>query len=225
MNLVGRDKESAIVREHVRGGKNLVVFGGEGVGKTALVTEAIRAEPGVLYCADTATLKSACECLLGQLKLTVPEADNVARKRAILKATDGRSCCFIFDHVGWVSPKLASFLDNVHESHPMIVVTRSVAWSDTGHLKMILWDFDKLELAPLTHESMLEVLRAQIRRLKLRPPDPAQFEADVMRIAGRNLPVVMELCRQAATGKYVFGKRFSTELVDLDRRIKELGLR
>jgi hypothetical protein len=90
---------------------------------------------------------------------------------------------------------------------------------------MILWDFDKLELAPLTHEAMLEVLRARMTRLGLHPPDPAQFEADVMRIAGRNLPVVMELCRQAATGRYVFGKRLSTELLDLDRRIDQLNLK
>ena len=225
MKLIGRDKELAIVREHLRVGKNLVVFGVKGVGKSALVTEALQNAPNALYCADTATLKTACESLLTQLNLTVAEADNVARKRAILKATARKNCCFIFDHVGWVSPKLSSFLENVQESHPMIVVTRSIAWSDMGHLRMILWDFDQLELASLSHAATLQVLRAQIKRLNLSVPDRERFEADVLRIAGHNLHVLMELCQQAASGKYVFGKYLSTQLLDLDRRIKELHLR
>jgi ABC-type cobalamin/Fe3+-siderophores transport system ATPase subunit len=89
MDLIGRDKELVIVREHLRQGKNLVVFGPVGVGKTALVAEAIRDRSGVLYCADTATLKTTCEALLAQLGVVASAADNVARKRAILRAVRG----------------------------------------------------------------------------------------------------------------------------------------
>ncbi|MGD0061381.1 MAG: hypothetical protein ABSD58_18390 [Verrucomicrobiia bacterium] len=224
MSLIGRNKELAVVREHLCVGGNLVVFGAIGVGKTALVSEALRDAPNALYCADTSTLKSACESLLSQRNLTVPAADNIVRKHAILKETDGENCSFVFDHVGWVGPKLLSFLETVRESHSMIVVTRSIAWSEIGHLKMILWDFDKLELAPLSHEATRHVLRARMKQLKLRAPDPQEFEADVLRIAGRNLHVLMELCQQAATGKYIFGKHLSTQLLNLDRRIKELRL-
>jgi len=224
MSLIGRDRELRIVREHLCAGKNLVVFGAEGVGKTGLVTEATRGHPNVLYCAHSATLKSACESLLGQLQLMVPDADNVARKRAILKATAGKKCRFVFDHVVWVSPKLVSFLNTIHESYSMIVVTRSIAWSDMGHLKMILWDFDKLELTPLSHGAMRQVLRAQVRQLRLRTPDVERFEADVLRIAGHNLHVLMALCQQVASGKYTLGKQFPARLLDLDRRIKELNL-
>ena len=224
MNLIGRDKELAVVREHLRTGKNLIVFGATGIGKTALVTEMLHDSSRALYCADTATVKSTCESLLAQLNLTVTKADNIVRKRAILKATAGKNYCFVFDHVGWISPKLLSLLESVRESHSMIVITRSIAWSEIGHLKMILWDFDQLELAPLSHEAMLEVLRAQMKKLKLRAPDPQEFEADVLRIAGRNLHVLMDLCQQAASGQYVFGKHLSAQLVNLDRRIKELRL-
>ncbi len=225
MNLIGRDRELALVREHLRMRRNLVVFGKEGVGKTALVCEAIHGVAGVLYCADSTTLKTACESLLGQLKLTVPEADNVVRKRAILKATKSKQRCFVFDRVGWVSPKLLSFLESVHETHSVILVTRSIAWSEMGHLKMLLWDFDKCELAPLSQAMMLKLLRTQIKQLNLRVPDPEQFEADMLRIAGHNLHVLIQLCQNAANGKYVLGKHLSTQLLDLDRRIKELGLR
>jgi hypothetical protein len=225
MDLIGRDKELVIVREHLRDGKNLVVFGKEGVGKTALVTEAVRGQRDAVYCADTSTLKTACESLLAQLHLTVPAADNIVRKRAILKATAGKDCRFIFDHTGWVSPKLESFLERIQESHSMIVVTRSIAWADMGHLKLLLWDFDRLELAPLPRESMLKVLRAQMKELQLRVPDREHFEAEALRIAGHNLHVLVELCRQAANGQYVFGEHLSTGLVNIDRRIKELGLR
>ena len=224
MSLIGRDKELAAVREHLRAGRNLIVFGAEGVGKTALVSEALRDAPDALYCADTSTLKSACESLLLRLNLTVPQADNIVRKRAILNETAGRNCSFVFDHIGWVGPRLLSFLDRVRESHPMIVVTRSVAWSEMGHLKMILWDFDKLELAPLSREATRQALRARMKELRLRAPDSQRFEANVLRIAGRNLHILMELCQQAASGQYVFGKHLSTQLLDVDRRIKELRL-
>jgi hypothetical protein len=225
MNLIDRKTELNVVREHLRVGKSLAVVGPEGVGKSALITEAIRDRSDVLYCGDTSTLKTACESLLAQLHLAVNEADNVARKRAVLKATTGKKLWFVFDHIGWVSPKLLAFLENLSESHPMILVTRSIAWSDMGHLKMILWDFDKLELTPLSHATMLEVLRAQVRQLKLRVPDPQQFEANVLRIAGHNLRVLTDLCQQAADGRYVFGKHLSTQLLNVDRHIKELGLR
>ena len=225
VHCIGRDKELAIVREHLRAAKNLVVFGAEGVGKTALVREAIEGASNVFYCPDTSTVKTTCQSLLAQLKLSVAEADNIARKRAILKATAGKKCSFVFDHVRWVSPKLLSFLGNIRESHTIIIVTRSIAWSDMGHLKMILWGFDKLEIAPLAHGAMRDVLRTQMKQLNLRVPNSQRFEVDALRIAGHNLHVLMELCQQAASGKYVFGKHLSTQLLNLDRRIKELGLR
>ncbi|MBM3860829.1 MAG: ATP-binding protein [Verrucomicrobia bacterium] len=223
MASAGRDKELVIVREHVRNGKNLVVFGPEGVGKTALVTAAVNGMANVLYCADTATLKTACESLLAQLKLKVAEADNIVRKRAILQAAARKKRCFVFDNVGWVAPKLLSFLENIREKHSMVIVTRSIAWSDIGHLHLMLWDFDKLELAPLSRVATLQVLRAQMERLKLRVPDPAEFEANVLRLSGHNLHLLMKLCRQASTGKYVFGGHLSTSLLEIDRRIAELG--
>lgn len=224
MSFIGRDKELAIVRAHLCAGSNLVVSGPTGIGKTALVRNALRDSSVTLYCPDTSTLKHACQSLLSQLNLSVPESDNVLRKRAILQAIDGKNYCFIFDHVEWVGPRLLSFFERVRESHSIIVVTRSVAPSDTGHLKMILWDFDNLDLAPLSREKTRQVLCAWIKEFNLSVPDPQQFEADALRIAGHNLHVLRELCQQAVNGRYIFGKHLSAPLVNLDRRIKELRL-
>jgi len=213
MNLIGRDRELTVVREHLRAGRNLVVCGAEGAGKSALVQEAIRDWPGAVYCADSATLKTACESLLTALKLTVSVADNIARKRAILRATAGKKCVFVFDHVGWVSPKLLSFLENIHDAHPMIIVTRSLAWKEIGHLKLILYDFDTLELPPLSHDAMLELSRA---RLGVRE---SSFERDLMRLAHGNPGRLVALCEQARLGDYN-----SAQLLDLDQRIANLRL-
>lgn len=216
MNLVGRAKELAVVREHLRAGKNLVVSGSAGVGKTALVREAAS---DALYCADTSTLKTASESLLRQLGLAVSVADNVVRKRALLKATAGKNCCFIFDHVGRVSPKLLSFLENVHEAHPMIIVTRSLAWKETGHLKMILYDFDTLELRNLAEAPARQLIRSRTAELRL--PDVAAFERDVWRLTRGNPGWIVTLCEQAGKGRYVFGGRTDLKLVELDRRIRD----
>jgi hypothetical protein len=218
MELIGRDKELAVVREHLRTGKNLVVSGAAGVGKTVLVREAAQ---NALYCADTSTLKTACESLLRELGLTVRVADNVARKRAILKATNGKKICFVFDHVGRVSPKLQSFLENVHELHPMIVVTRSLAWKAIGHLKMILYDFNALELNNLAETQARQLIRLLTAELRL--PDAAAFERNLGRLSRGNPGRIIALSKQAPQSRYTFGGTTDVRLLDLDRRIKELN--
>jgi len=85
VNLFGRDAELSIVRTHLRAGKNLAVCGPAGVGKTALVRAALAGRTNAVYCGDTATVKTARESLLAQLGLTVAEADNVQRRRAVGK--------------------------------------------------------------------------------------------------------------------------------------------
>jgi predicted ATPase len=222
VKLIGRDHELGVVRLHLRARKNLAVFGAAGVGKTALVTEAIAGAAEVVYCADTSTLKTACESLLGQFGESVNEADNVARKRAVLNATRRRRLTFVFDHVGWVGPKLLSLLALLRESHPMIVVARDLSPAATGHLKMILWEFDKLEMKPLDHAAALRLLRVQMKQLGLTVPDARQFEHDALRLAAGNPRHIIEMCQQAGKGRYVFGRRVSTQLMELDRRIHQL---
>jgi hypothetical protein len=222
MNLIGRDKELAIVRKHLHAGKNLVVFGPAGVGKTALVAEGLHDTSNALYSADTSTLKGACESLLTELKLSVPEADNIVRKRAILKATAGKNYGFVFDHVGWVSPKLLSFLENLHALHPLLVVTRSLAWKDIGHLKMILYDFDTLELGNLAEAPARQLIQSLTAELHL--PDAVTFQRDLWRLSHGNPGKMIALSEQARRGRYSFGGKTDVRLLDLDRRIQELDL-
>jgi len=222
MKLIGRDSELSEVREHLRARKNLAVFGGEGVGKTTLVNEAIAGAPDVLYCGDSSTLKRACEPLLAQLGLSVQTADNLARKRALIDATRGRRLTFVFDRARAVGPKLLSLLELLRESHPMIVVARDLTSAEAGRLKMILWDFDKLELKPLNHDNALELVRAQVKQYGLDMPDASQFERGVLRLAGGNPRRIVELCEQASKGRYVFGDHVSAQLIELDRRIHGL---
>jgi len=203
MKLIGREKELAIVREHVRAGRNLAVVGPAGVGKTALVREAV---PGARYCADSSTVKTVCE------SLGFHAPDNIARKRALLRATAGGTQCFVFDHVGHVTPKLLSLLELIHESHPMIVVTRSLAWKEVGHLKMILWDFDTLELRNLPEREACRLADRETARLGIKVP--AQ---DLWRLAHGHPGRILELCAQATKGRYV-----SAQLLDLDCRIAKL---
>ena len=224
MKLIGRDTELGIVREHVRTSRNLAIWGAEGVGKTALVSEAIAGKRDVLYCADASTLKAACESLLAALGLTVAGADNIQRKRAILNATRGKRFCFIFDHVGHVTPKLLSLLESIHDSHPIMVVARSLAWKDTGHLKLILWDFHTLELGNLRESAARQLVAAEVTRLGLSVPDRRQLAREFMRLSRGNPRRIVELCAQASRGRYVFGDRLSSNLLDLDRRIHELNL-
>jgi len=214
MTLIGRQVELRVVRDHLQRHRNLAICGAAGVGKTALVAEAIGGRTDALYCANSATLKAACESLLAQLYLDVAVADNVARKRAILTATAGKKRWFIFDHVGRVRPKLAAFLENVHDAHPMIVIIRSLAWTEIGHLKMILWDFDTLELRNLSPRDACRLAEAEATRLGIRVS-----ARELARLSRGNPRHLLELCAQAERSPLV-----SSQLLELDRRIGKLKL-
>jgi hypothetical protein len=223
MNLIGRETELNFLRDRLRTGRNVAVIGPAGIGKTALVRQAMAAMPDALYCPDTSTLKTACESLLAALGVSVTAPDNIQRKRAVLAALHGHRCYIVFDHVQRVSPRLLSLLENLRESHPMVIATRSLAWNDIGHLKMILWDFDTLEPDNLNEAAALRLARAEGERLGLHVPDPRQFEHDLWRWSRGNPGRMIALCEQAKHGGYVFGHRFDVRLLDLDRRIQELN--
>jgi len=222
--LIGRERELAAVRKLLVAGKNFAIVGPEGVGKTALVLEATKDMPRVLYCADTSTLKKASESLLMQLGLSIAATDNIQRKRSILKATAGRKRCFVFDHVQYMPPKLFSLLDAIREAHQMVVVTRSLAWSEIGHLKMILWDFDRRQLNKLRQADAFQLIMTETERLGLEVPSPQQFARTVWRLSGGNPHTILDICARAARGHYIFGTHLSTQLLDLDRRIEKLHL-
>jgi hypothetical protein len=223
MTLIGRDTELGLLRDRLRSGRNVAVTGPAGAGKTALALQTVAGMPDVLYCRDSSTLKTACESLLAALGMRATAYDNIERKRTVLAAIRQRPHCVVLDHVRHVSPKLLSLLEGIHESHPMVVIVRSLAWNDIGHLKMILWDFDTLELRSLTETGACRLVRAESERLGLRVPDPEQFAHDLWRLSHGIPRRLIELCEQAKQGRYVFGRRFDARLVDLDRRIKELN--
>jgi hypothetical protein len=198
MDLIGRDKELALVSN----GRNLVITGPEGAGKTALVRAAL---PDAVYCANSSTLKNACE----SLGFCAP--DNVQRKRLLLRST---ARCFVFDHLQHVTPKLLSLLEVLRESHRLVLVTRSLLWP----LKTMLWGFDQLELRNLPERDARRLIEAEIKRLQLNVPP--KFTREVWRLSRGNPRHILELCAQAGKQPYV-----SADLLDLDRRIGKLPAR
>jgi GTPase SAR1 family protein len=202
MNLVGRKTEIETVCEYARCGKNLAVSGAEGVGKTALLREVVSRIPDAIFCADTSTLKNACDSLLTVLGLPLQHDGNIQRKRAILQAVRGKRRRFVLDNVRWVAPQLLSFLDNLRESHTLVIAARSLASKNAGHLREILWDFERLELRNLEETDARTLIRGQIQAHKLKLPDAPQFESDVLRLSHGNPRVIVELCEQASKGRY-----------------------
>jgi hypothetical protein len=121
-------------------------------------------------------------------------------------------------------PKLFSLLDAIREAHQMVVVTRSLAWSEIGHLKMILWDFDRRQLNKLRQADAFQLIMTETERLGLEVPSPQQFARTVWRLSGGNPHTILDICARAARGHYIFGTHLSTQLLDLDRRIEKLHL-
>jgi len=150
--IIGRDREIEIVRDHVRQGESLHVYGPEGVGKTALIDYLCRTwgEIGTsrapIYCEQSGTLEqildTIAKTLLSEGKKLVDIDYERRTERLILKPEDLqtvqrrnlRNMVFphikrgnfyvILDHLENVTPRTSSFIKALYGCTPVITVSR-----------------------------------------------------------------------------------------------------
>jgi len=224
MNLslpfVGRRGEAAQLRRLHAQRKHVLIAGPEGIGKSALVAHLRGALP-LIVCVSSGTLTEICENLETELNVHAPPSPLVRRKNRLLQTLTEARQTTVFDGAGWATPKVSSFLECAMERAPVWICARSEGVRVNGHFRPLLARFEKVELRPFHFSETCALLAAAVATGQV-PPAVIPFARQLHRLSG-GLPLALrELLDQFAAGHYDLSRRTGGQLLELDRRIKNL---
>jgi AAA ATPase domain len=224
MNLslpfVGRKKEITRLRRLCGQRENALVLGPAGVGKSALVAH-LRGTLPLVICARSETLGEICSHLESELNLPMPYSRLCQRKNHLLKILAGTSQTIVFDGAGWTTPKISSFLESAMERAPVWLCARSECAREIGHFWPLLARFEKIELQPFHFSETSALLAAAVEGGQA-PSSVRRYARQLHRLSGGLPLALIELLEQSADGHYDLSRRTGLQLLELDRRIKNL---
>jgi hypothetical protein len=248
--ILGRERELATIRESIRARRPLFVCGPAGVGKTAVLQaiygtwNAPQEGLPVFYCGDSRTRRELTTHLLvnllvhhgrlqseyigrrtsvaslSQLRRFVEQARLPHLKRMMHQGLQRERGCLFLDHVDQPDSRIAGLIEVWLETTPLVVVARDAA--SVGRVRWLLSAFEKLTLLPLPEMVLLELAGAAATRLGLRLTD-ADLREVAKRAAG-NPGRLQQLLHAATHPKYQQHGTVQWKLVDLDLRIRAIGL-
>jgi GTPase SAR1 family protein len=226
--LFGRENELRLINDLLDKKRNIIIFGEEGVGKSAIVQRILRERPDKndFYVRENGTLRLT---LAGIIAATSQE-----RKKSIdsLNIFSLKNKCYaimeripnylVFDHVGWVKPKHYSFLDYILEKNiSLLVISRGLNKRDVGHLWMALYNFEKVEITNLDKEASNNLTDHFMKEFGIKVTKEAEFKHEIFSHSKGNPKIIKALCSLARNVKYQKSDSINVKLMDLDRRISE----
>ena len=218
--FVGRHAEIVRLCELHAQRKHVLVLGPAGVGKSALV-EHIANQLSLLVSAKSAHLGTVCEDLEPQLGLEPAGLRLLQRKQRLRQAVATAARTVAFDGVGWVSPKVSSFLESVAERVPVWICARSERPWDIGHFWPLLARFERVEVRPFHLSETRAVVEAAVVGGCI--PAAAQTIVDWLHRRAEGIPLVLrQLLEELAIGKYDLSSPYALRRLALDRRIHEV---
>jgi hypothetical protein len=250
LHLLGREHELAVIREHLRARRSLFVCGPAGAGKTTLL-HAVYAEWNaqhdqlpVFYSGESNSRRRLATHLLvnlllhhgqlrseyigrrttvaslGELRRFVEQAHVPSLKRMMHQNLARQPGYLFLDHLDHPDPKIAGLIEVWLETVPLVVVARDAA--SVGRVRWLLSAFEQLPLSPLPHGTLVTLVCESAARLGVR-----LTQADIDEVAKRssgNPERLHHLLRAAAQPKYERNGIIQWKLVDLDLRIRAIGL-
>ena len=228
--LIGRDKECAAITGFINQKKSIIIFGPEGVGKTAVINKVL-SNPNVLNRFYSPISKTLKESLLNFMmygtfdKKTIQKADILALKKLFYEILSKKNPGYIiFDHVESVEPKFYSFFVYLMEARiPLIVLSRGLEKKDIGHLRMSLFNFEKVEISNFDRTATDILIGHFINEFGIKITKEADFKKEIYHFSKGNPRIIKGLCFLARDVKYQKNDTIDVKLMDLDRRINEIA--
>ena len=226
--LVGREKECAAISVLISQRKNIIIFGLEGVGKSAIIKSVLKEKniKSLLYSQDSRTLKGLLSNLilsaLGNTK-AVQGLNTLVLKKALYGIINEKKPEYVvFDHLESVEPKFYSLFVYLMEAKiPLIVLSRGLQKKDIGHLRMSLFNFEKVEISNLNMPTADVLIGHFIKEFGIKITNDADFRKQIFHFSKGNPKIIKGLCFLAIDVKYQKNDTLDVKLMDLDRRISE----
>jgi hypothetical protein len=222
--LIGREQECRLLDEWMRQGKNILVIGKEGVGKTAIIDKVMAAcaVKNVLHSRRSTTLKETMVNMIESARggKDLAKKNILSLKKLCYQLLDQSPGYAVLDHIEWVEPKFYGLLIYLIERKlPFVIVTRRADKKNIGHLWMGLSDFTKLEIKNLDPTKAGQLIDHYFRTLDVKIDAAADFKKEVFKISEGNPKIISQLCQLARDEKYRAKGYMDVKLMDLDRRI------
>jgi hypothetical protein len=227
-NIIGREKECAAISALISQRKNIIIFGAEGTGKSTIIKSVLKEKniKSLLYSQDSRTLKGLLSNLilsvLGNTK-AIQGANTLVLKKALYGIINEKKPEYIVvDHLENVEPKFYSFFVYLMEAKiPLIVLSRGLQKKDIGHLRMSLFNFEKVEISNFDRTATDILIGYFINEFGIKITKEADFKKEIYHFSKGNPRIIKGLCFLARDVKYQKKDTLDVKLMDLDRRISE----
>jgi hypothetical protein len=202
--------------------KHVLIVGAEGIGKTALLRQVNQSCP-ILLCEESSSLRRICDSLECQLGWADYKLNVVERKNRLLIYLERRGEPVAFDQVALIPPRVARFIGHLGDHIPVWIACRSDQRKEIGRVWEYLYRFTRIELLPLTRIETSALIENAVARGNIQA-DAREHSAYLHQLS-KGVPRVLEdLLMELATRKYKIDTSFGRHLLDIDRRIREIGL-
>jgi hypothetical protein len=128
--------------------------------------------------------------------------------------------CLLLDHLDDPDPKVASLIEVWLETTPLVLVARHA--EAVGRVRWLLSAFECLELLPLPEAALVRMARDMAGKLGARLREADVHEA--VALATGNPAQLQRLLHAAARPEYQKNGTVQWKLVELDERIRAIGL-
>jgi len=228
-NIIAREKECAIITNFINQRQSIIIFGPEGVGKTAVLNEVLTSFPGLnkIISQESKTLKESLLNFMASAsfgKKIVNKANILALKKLFYEIlAKNKPEYIIFDHIERVEPKFYSFFEYLIEAKiPLIVLSRGLGKKEIGHLRMSSFNFEKIEISNFDRPNTDIIIGYFIKEFGIKITKEADFKKEIFHFSKGNPKIIKGLCFLARDVKYQKSGGLDVKLMNLDRRIGEV---
>lgn len=218
-DLLGRDKETELLRQRLAKRKSFLLHGPAGVGKTALISGVLAEFPNLLYCTESNSKQGVFRAIAlallatgnaeasGRLKSaeTIKAKSAVALKGLVLDVLRSSQFSVVLDHMSQPSAAFASDMREVSNwaSTPIIGIARSPHMEDIGFLRPLFADRqDKMEMKNFEQNVAASFARWAITRSGLSAGNLDDFLTRVLELSQGNPGAIITMVAMARNPRY-----------------------
>lgn len=226
--LAGRENELELINDLMNNKRNIIIFGEEGVGKSAIVQRILReqSKKNNLYVRENGTLRLTLTGIIAarsqEKNIGIDSLNILALKKKCYEMLESATGYIVLDHMGRVEPKHYAFLTYLFERNiPLLVISRGLNKKDIGHLRMSLYSFEKVKIANLDRLDSNNLIDYFIKEFGIKIVKTDEFKQAIFSHSKGNPKIIKALCFLARDAKYQKNDSIDVKLMDLDRRISE----